>query len=114
MAIPLPRFGPSLKLVFFQVLELTDGKPALHLGSMIVNDSALGHVDGGIFHCGREDVDLSGTQGEVAGLYTARGMVTGQPTNRAPFRGSVICEERNGRIFCGNEPARACLCSYIL
>ena len=108
------------------MLELTEGKPALHLGTMIVNDSALGHDDGGIFHCvstatvchgpaacrrltqtvlgqqGREDVDLSGTEGEVAALYAARGMVPGQPTNRAPFRGSVTCEERNGRMFCDN------------
>ena len=107
------------------MLELTEGKPALHLGTMIVNDTALGHDDGGIFHCvstasnglcttlpasrrpllptqGREDVDLSGTEGEVAALYAARGMVPGQPTNQAPFRGSVTCEERNGRMFCDN------------
>jgi len=53
---PRPTGGRrSLLLLSTQVLELTEGKPALHLGTMIVNDSALGHDDGGIFHCVRSN-----------------------------------------------------------
>lgn len=29
-------------------------------------------------------------------------MVPGEPTNKAPFRGACVCEERNGRVFCDN------------
>ena len=93
-----------------QILELTDGRPALSTGTMIVDDTALGsdHGDGSGFHCAREDVDLSNTEGDAASVYTARGMVPGEPTNQAPFRGACVCEERHGKVYCGasRQPPR--------
>lgn len=70
---------------------------------MIVDDNGLGaaHGHGTGFHCAREDVDLSNTEGEAAAVYTARGMVAGRPTTEAPFLGSFVCEERNGQVYCG-------------
>lgn len=86
-------------------VELTDGRPGLSTGTMIVDDCELGdaHQAGSIFHCAREDVDLSSQEGSpYEQVYRPRGMIRGHPTTKAPFRGACVCEERHGRIFCDN------------
>ena len=74
------------------VLELTEGRPGLSTGTMIVDDAELGgaHVDGSVLHCAREDIP-----------HEERPGATG-PANVAPFDGACVCEERDGKIFCDN------------
>lgn len=85
---------PLEQLVFHRhlwpiILELTDGKPGLSTGTMIVDDVSLGpkHQDGSWLHCAREDVER---------------LVSGRPSNMAPFEGACCCEEKGGRIYCDN------------
>ena len=63
------------------VLELTDGRPGLSTGTMIVDDAALGqaHQQGSHLHCAREDVEGIVNPGR-------------SPSNVAPFEGSCYCQ----------------------